>query len=126
AMGRTGTDVTKEAADLVLADDNYATILAAVAEGRAIYSNIRKFIFFLLSSNTGCVLVVLAASLAGWEAPLAPIQILWINLITNGLPALALGVEGREPQQMTEPPPAPGGAIPTGTDHWPKLAGGWA
>ncbi len=116
AMG-TGTDVTKEAADLVLADDNYATILAAVAEGRAIYSNIRKFIFFLLSSNTGCVLVVLAAALLGWDAPLAPIQILWINLITNGLPALALGIEEREPQQMAVPPRPPGGAILGGRDY---------
>jgi Ca2+-transporting ATPase len=124
AMGRTGTDVTKEAADLVLADDNYATILAAVAEGRAIYSNIRKFVFFLLSSNAGCVLVVLAASLIGWEAPLAPIQILWINLITNGLPALALGVEGREAHQMTEAPRAPGGAILSGREYFEMIAVG--
>jgi len=121
AMGRTGTDVTKEAADLVLADDNYATILAAVAEGRAIYANIRKFVFFLLSSNAGCVLVVLVASLCGWEMPLAPIQILWINLITNGLPALALGVEGREAQQMAVPPRAPGGAILSGAEYLEML-----
>jgi Ca2+-transporting ATPase len=111
AMGKTGTDVTKEAAALVLADDNYATIVAAVEEGRAIYANIRKFVFFLLSSNTGCVLFVLIASLLGWEAPLAPIQILWINLITNGLPALALGVDTRDPSQMAQPPREPGGAI---------------
>ncbi len=111
AMGKAGTDVTKEAAALVLADDNYATIVAAVEEGRAIYANIRKFIFFLLSSNAGCVLFVLTASLLGWEAPLAPIQILWINLITNGLPALALGVDGRDPEQMVRPPREPGGAI---------------
>ena len=111
AMGRTGTDVTKEAADLVLADDNYATIVAAVEEGRAIYANIRKFIFFLLSSNAGIVLVVLAASLLGWHSPLAPIQILWINLITNGLPALALGIDGRDPDEMKRPPREPGGSI---------------
>jgi len=117
AMGRTGTDVTKEAADLVLADDNYATILSAVAEGRAIYANIRKFVFFLLSSNAGCVLVVLLASLFGWEAPLAPIQILWINLITNGLPALALGMEDRESGQMAEPPRPPGGALLSGREY---------
>jgi Ca2+-transporting ATPase len=104
AMGKAGADVTKEAAALVLADDNYATIVAAVEEGRAIYANIRKFIFFLLSSNAGAVLFVLCASLLGWEAPLAPIQILWINLITNGLPALALGVDGRDPSQMEQPP----------------------
>jgi Ca2+-transporting ATPase len=103
--------VTKEAAALVLADDNYATVVAAVEEGRAIYANIRKFIFFLLSSNAGAVLFVLAASLLGWEEPLAPIQILWINLVTNGLPALALGVDTREPEQMTEPPRQAGGAI---------------
>jgi Ca2+-transporting ATPase len=111
AMGKTGTDVTKEAAALVLADDNYATIVAAVEEGRTIYANIRKFIFFLLSSNAGAVLFVLSASLLGWEEPLAPIQILWINLITNGLPALALGIDGREPAQMAVPPREPGGAI---------------
>jgi len=111
AMGRAGADVTKEAASLVLADDNYATIVAAVEEGRAIYANIRKFIFFLLSSNAGAVLFVLCASLMGWEAPLAPIQILWINLITNGLPALALGVDLRDPAQMLEAPREPGGAI---------------
>lgn len=111
AMGRAGTDVTKEAASLVLADDNYATIVAAVEEGRAIFANIHKFIFFLLSSNAGAVLLVLGASLLGWDQPLAPIQILWINLITNGLPALALGVDPREPSQMREPPRRPGGAI---------------
>jgi Ca2+-transporting ATPase len=111
AMGRAGADVTKEAASLVLADDNYATIVAAVEEGRAIYANIRKFIFFLLSSNAGAVLFVLSASLLGWEQPLAPIQILWINLITNGLPALALGVDQRDPEQMRQPPREPGGAI---------------
>jgi Ca2+-transporting ATPase len=104
AMGRAGTEVTKEAADLVLADDDYATIVAAIEEGRAIYANIRKFIYFLLSSNTGIVLTVLVASLLGWAAPLTPIQILWINLITNGLPALALGVDPKDDDQMREPP----------------------
>jgi P-type Ca2+ transporter type 2C len=117
AMGKAGADVTKEAAALVLADDNYATIVAAVEEGRAIYANIRKFIYFLLSSNAGAVLFVLAASLLGWEAPLAPIQILWINLITNGLPALALGVDPREAEQMEKPPRTPGGAILSGREY---------
>jgi Ca2+-transporting ATPase len=117
AMGRSGTEVTKEAAALVLSDDNYATIVAAVEEGRAIYANIRKFIFFLLSSNAGAVLFVLFASLAGWEAPLAPIQILWINLITNGLPALALGVDARDAAQMKQPPREPGGAILSGREY---------
>jgi P-type Ca2+ transporter type 2C len=104
AMGRAGTEVTKEAADLVLADDNYATIIAAVEEGRSIYQNIRKFIYFLLSSNAGIVFVVLVASLVGWQAPLTPIQILWINLITNGLPALALGIDPKDQDQMSIPP----------------------
>jgi Ca2+-transporting ATPase len=104
AMGKAGTEVTKEAADLVLADDNYATIVAAVEEGRAIFANIRKFIYFLLSSNAGIVLVVLFSSLFGWVQPLTPIQILWINLITNGLPALALGVDPKDPDQMSRPP----------------------
>ena len=113
AMGRSGTEVTKEAADLVLADDNYATIIAAVEEGRAIYANIRKFIYFLLSSNAGIVLMVLAASLFAWNAPLTPIQILWINLITNGLPALALGVDPRDPEQMVAAPRAPGARLMT-------------
>jgi P-type Ca2+ transporter type 2C len=111
AMGKAGTEVTKEAADLVISDDNYATIVAAVEEGRSIYANIRKFIYFLLSSNAGIVLVVLLASLFGWHAPLTPIQILWINLITNGLPALALGVDPKETGQMLLPPRPSGGPL---------------
>jgi Ca2+-transporting ATPase len=111
AMGKAGTEVTKEAADLVLADDNYATIVAAVEEGRSIYQNIRKAIYFLLSSNAGIVLMVLAASLLAWAAPLTPIQILWINLITNGLPALALGVDPKDPDQMLRPPRPSGGSL---------------
>ena len=122
AMGKAGTEVTKEAADLVIADDNYATIVAAVEEGRSIYANIRKFIYFLLSSNAGIVLVVLAASLFGWHAPLTPIQILWINLITNGLPALALGVDPKEPGQMQLPPRPSGGSL-LATGEWISL---WA
>ena len=124
AMGKAGADVTKEAASLVLSDDNYATIVGAVEEGRAIYANIRKFIFFLLSSNTGAVLFVLTASLLGWESPLAPIQILWINLITNGLPALALGVDGRDPEQMRQPPRTPGGAILSGQEYFQMVVVG--
>ena len=124
AMGKAGADVTKEAAALVLADDNYATIVAAVEEGRAIYANIRKFIFFLLSSNAGAVLFVLTASLLAWEAPLAPIQILWINLITNGLPALALGVDTRDPAQMRQPPREPGGSILSKSEYMHMLGVG--
>ncbi len=122
AMGKAGTEVTKEAADLVLADDNYATIVAAVEEGRSIYANIRKFIYFLLSSNAGIVLVVLVASLAGWAAPLTPIQILWINLITNGLPALALGVDPADPDQMSQAPRTPGKRL-LGQREWLSLFG---
>jgi Ca2+-transporting ATPase len=122
AMGRAGTEVTKEAADLVLADDNYATIVAAVEEGRSIYENIRKFIYFLLSSNAGIVLVVLVASLVGWQAPLTPIQILWINLITNGLPALALGIDPKDPDQMSKPPREAGIRLMS-TREWLGLLG---
>jgi P-type Ca2+ transporter type 2C len=122
AMGRAGTEVTKEAADLVLADDNYATIVAAVEEGRSIYANIRKFIYFLLSSNAGIVFVVLVASLLGWHAPLTPIQILWINLITNGLPALALGVDPKDPDQMSQPPRIPGKRLMQARE-WLSLVG---
>jgi Ca2+-transporting ATPase len=104
AMGRGGTDVAREAADIVLSDDNYATIVAAVEEGRIIYSNIRKFILFLLSINAGLVLAVLVAALAGWPPLLTPTQILWINLVTNGVPALALGMEPIHLDHMSRPP----------------------
>ena len=104
AMGRTGTDVTKEASDMVLTDDNFASIVSAVEEGRGIYDNIRKFIHYLLSCNAGEVLVMLVAAVVGWPAPLAAIQILWLNLITDGLPALALGLEPPEPGIMCRRP----------------------
>jgi Ca2+-transporting ATPase len=104
AMGRGGTDVARQAADMVLADDNFATIVHAVREGRAIYRNIQKFIFFLLSSNMGLVVAVFAVSFLGAWPPLTPLMILWINLVTNGLPALALGVDPPDANLMTEPP----------------------
>ena len=93
AMGITGTDVAKEASDMILTDDNYATIVEAIAGGRGIYDNIKKSIHFLLSCNTGEILTVLFALMFGLNAPLAAIQLLWINLITDSLPAIALGME---------------------------------
>jgi P-type Ca2+ transporter type 2C len=104
AMGKDGTDVAREAADMVLADDNFATIVDAVREGRAIWRNIQKFIFFLLSSNAGLIVTVFVASVIPGMKELRPLMILWINLVTNGLPALALGIDPPDPTQMTEPP----------------------
>jgi Ca2+-transporting ATPase len=104
AMGKDGTDVAREAADMVIADDNFATIVHAVREGRAIWRNIQKFIFFLLSSNAGLLVAVFAVSFFTDLKPLTPLMILWINLVTNGLPALALGVDPPDPTQMKEPP----------------------
>lgn len=104
AMGITGTDVAKEASSLILSDDNFATIVAAIEEGRGIYDNIRKFIRYLLASNVGEILTMFFAMLAGLPLPLVPIQILWVNLVTDGLPAMALGVDGTEDNIMNRPP----------------------
>ena len=125
AMGITGTDVSKEVADMVLADDNFATIVAAVEEGRSIFSNIRKFLVFLLSSNIGEVMTmffgVLLANFIGLKAdekgvalPLAATQILWINLVTDGAPALALGLDPADPEVMDRPPRPRGESVITG------------
>ncbi|NLE51259.1 MAG: cation-translocating P-type ATPase [Chloroflexi bacterium] len=104
AMGITGTDVSKETADMVLTDDNYVSIVSAVEQGRVIYANIRKFVFFLLSCNLAEIGVIFLATLAGTPAPLTPIQLLWLNLLTDGAPALALGVEKGDPDIMDHPP----------------------
>ncbi len=104
AMGITGTDVAKNTAEVILTDDNFATIVNAVEEGRIIFSNIKKFVFFLLSCNIGEILLVFVSILVGWEVPLLPIQLLWLNLVTDSFPALALGVENAEPGIMKQPP----------------------
>ncbi len=113
AMGITGTDVTKEVSDMVITDDNYASIVAAVEEGRGVYDNIRKFVHYLLSCNTGEILLMFAASLFGMPAPLLAIHILWVNLVTDGLPALALGVEKIDDNLMDRGPRPPAEPVVT-------------
>ena len=110
AMGKAGTEVTREASDMVLADDNFASIVAAVREGRGIFDNIRKSLVYLLAGNTGELAVMLVAAVAGLPLPLLPLQLLWINLVTDGLPALALVMDppdrdvlGRPPRRPDEP-----------------------
>lgn len=107
AMGKTGTDVAKNAADMILTDDNFATIVSAIQEGRGIYDNIKKSIHFLLSCNIGEIITIFFAILFRMPSPLAAVQLLWVNLITDSLPALALGTEAPEEDIMTRPPVSP-------------------
>jgi Ca2+-transporting ATPase len=111
AMGITGTDVAKEASDMVILDDNFATIVEAVEEGRTIYDNVRKFVKYTLTSNVGEIIVMLLAPLIGMPLPLTALQILWVNLVTDGLPGLALGLEPAERDIMKRPPIPPGESI---------------
>jgi len=107
AMGITGTEVTKEAAAIIITDDNFASIVAAVEEGRGIYDNIAKTLAYLLGGNVGELIVMFIAALIGWPLPLLPIQLLWINLVTDGLPALALATDPIDPGVLTRPPRHP-------------------
>jgi Ca2+-transporting ATPase len=124
AMGITGTDVTKEAADMTLTDDNFASIVAAVEEGRSVFANIKKYLMFLLSSNFGEILLLASASLSGWPLPLSAVQILYVNLATDGLPALALAVDPREEDLMRRPPRDPRSGIFTRPVLALMIAGG--
>jgi len=107
AMGITGTEVTKETADMILADDNFASLVAAVEEGRAIFDNIKKYLVFLLSCNFAEIIILTGAFFLGLPLPLIALQILWVNLTTDGLPALALGVDPKAPDIMSRPPRPP-------------------
>jgi len=107
AMGRSGTEVTKQAAAMVLVDDDFSSIVGAVEEGRAIYDNIQQVVQYLLSSNMGELLLIVLAALLGWPAPLLAVQLLWINLVTDGFPALALVLEAPERDIMRRPPRPP-------------------
>jgi len=124
AMGITGTDVSKEAADMTLTDDNFASIVAAVEEGRAIFGNIKKYLMYLLSSNIGEIGLMAGASVLGWPLPLTAIQILYVNLATDGLPALALAVDPPEADLMRRPPRNPRDGIFTRPVILLMLAGG--
>ncbi len=107
SMGIRGADVTREASDLILLDDNFATIVSAVEKGREIYSNIRKFVRFLLSANFDEIFLIFTMVMIGLPLPLTPVLILWVNLVTDGFPALALGMDPPEPDVMTRPPRRP-------------------
>jgi Ca2+-transporting ATPase len=121
AMGLTGTEVTREASDMVLADDNFASIVAAIREGRGIFDNIRKTLVYLLSGNTAELAVMLVAALVGWPLPLLPLHLLWINVVTDGLPALALVVDPPEDDVLQRPPRHPDEPM-LGREQWVFIA----
>jgi Ca2+-transporting ATPase len=121
AMGRTGTEVTREASDMVLTNDNFSSIVAAVEEGRGIYDNIRKTLVYLLSGNVAELFVMLGASFLGYPLPLIPLQLLWINLVTDGLPALALVMDPPEPD-LLERKPRPLAQPILGRPEWGNIA----
>ena len=121
AMGRTGTEVTREASDMVLADDNFASIIAAVREGRAIFDNIRKTLVYLLTGNMAELAVMLTATVAGWPLPLLPLHLLWINVITDGLPALALVMDPPDADVLRRPPRHPDEPM-LGRREWRAIA----
>jgi Ca2+-transporting ATPase len=122
AMGRGGTEVTREASDMVLTDDNFATIVAAVEEGRGIYDNIRKALVYLLTGNAGELALMLAASLLGVPLPLLPLHLLWVNLVTDGLPALALVMDPPLPGVLRRPPRPPDEPM-LGRSQWRRVLG---
>ena len=124
AMGMTGTDVSREAADMTLTDDNFASIVGAVEEGRGIFSNIKKYLMYLLSSNIGEIGLMAVATLAGLPLPLSAVQILYVNLATDGLPALALAFDPPEKDLMQRPPRDPRSGIFTAPVIWLMVVGG--
>ncbi|MBX0331883.1 cation-translocating P-type ATPase [Pontibacter sp. HSC-14F20] len=124
AMGITGTDVAKGASDMILTDDNFATIVSAIEQGRNIYNNIRKSVLFLLSCNLGEVVAMFITLMIGWEAPLIATQLLWINLLTDSMPAVALGMDPGDPDVMQEKPRDPNESFFTGIAGWRVLGGG--
>jgi Ca2+-transporting ATPase len=107
AMGKTGTEVTRESADMILTDDNYASIISAVREGRGVYQNIRKAVIYLISGNTSEILIVLLTAVFGFPNPFIPLQLLWINLVTDSLPALAMVADPVSSDILKEKPRSP-------------------
>ena len=125
AMGITGTDVAKSASDMILTDDNFATIVTAIEQGRNIYNNIRKAVLFLLTCNLGEVVAMFVTLMVGWETPLIATQLLWINLLTDTMPAVALGMDSGDPDVMKERPRDPDESFFAGITGWRVMGGGF-